>query len=82
MRRRAAGSSSARRAAQRPHTGHRHAAEQLRGAGGLGAPRAAQRADHRLLPPLPEGSGYVCWKGEPRRPSQGPHGDVLRAGTS
>lgn len=61
VRRSTAGRGGARGAAQRPHPGHGHAAEQLRGAGGLGAARAAQRADHRLLPALPEGTGYVCW---------------------
>lgn len=46
------------RAPQRPHAGHRHAAEQLRRAGGLlGAGLSLQRADHRLLPALPEGAG-------------------------
>ena len=60
VRRCAAGGRGARGAPQRPHAGHRHAAEQLRRAGGLGAARAPQRADHWLLPPLPEGTGCVC----------------------
>lgn len=55
----APGGGGARGAAQRPDSGHSHAAEQLCCAGGLGATRVAQRANHWLLSSLPKGKGYV-----------------------